>query len=232
MKSAYRKISAILCFIFIGLSSFSPALAASKDDVPKTKISDEITVATYTEENHGATVSFIDPNLQNPNNNRITPNAVINEVYDHTEYIYCYSSITSYDVGPRNSDKFLLSVARGETKSLSKAVDVSGTLSFSGSVEANVAEVIKLGLTSNVSGTIKFTWSTNRVFEGPKAPYNSRSYYAAINYDQYTSLVKRIDFYKEYNGVVYMGMTSYPTDITVSGVKRPKGVEYCVDSIQ
>jgi len=232
MKSVYRKILAVMCFIFISLSSFSPAIAATKDGVLKTKISDEVTVATYTNENRGATIGCIDPNLQNPTNNIITPYGVVNEVYDHTEYVYNYSAITAYDVGPRNSDKFLLSVARGATKSLTNSVDVSGTLTVSGSVEAKVVDVIKLGLTDSVSGTLKFTWSTTREFVGPEAPYNSRSYYAAINYDQYTSYVTKTDYYKQYNGVTYMGMVGYSTQLTVTGVKKPKGVEYCVDSIQ
>jgi len=232
MKSVYRNVLAVMCFIFVSLSSFSPANAATKDGVPKTKISDEVTVATYTKENRGATISCIDPNLQYPTNNLITPYGTINEVYDHTEYTYNYSSITAYDVGPGNNDKFLLSVARGGTDSLKKDVDVSGTLTISGSVEAKVQELIKIGLTSTASGTLKFTWSTTKVFVGPEAPYNSRSYYAAINYDQYTSYLTKTDYYKQYNGTTYTGMVGYSSQITVTGVKKPKGVEYSVDSIQ
>ena len=228
MKKVYRKIIAISCFICVSLSSFSTAFAAT--DVPETKINDPVTVATFTDENRGATISFIDTNLQKKN--LITPYGEVNEVYDHTDYVYNYSAISSYDVGPRNNDKFLLSVARGSTKSLTSAVDVSGTVSVSGNVEGKIAEVIKLGMTSSVSGTLKFTWTTNRVFIGPDAPYNSRSYYGAINYDNYTCYVTKVDYYKRYNGVTYMGMVNYSSNITVSNVKKPKGVEYSVDSKQ
>ncbi len=234
MKGISKRILVLLFAVIISFSSYTSAYATESIlNNTSTVIYNEIRLA----DNPGATVSFIDSKLfstqTSQDSNKISPMGVITEVYDHSYYVYQYNTINSYNVGPRDHDTFLLSVARGMTLNLSQSRTISTTLSFSGSVEANMASCIKLGVTGNTSGTQSFTWSTSMNFVGPDAPYNSRSYYAALNYDSTTCYLQRYDVYAQYNGPLFTGYIEYNNGTTsVSGVKIAHAVTYNIDSIQ
>lgn len=68
---------------------------------------------------------------------------------------------------PIDSQKFLISVATGQTKTLSSSTTISGTVTYTSGVSAEIKSVVNLSLTSSVSGTVSHTWGTTDVYTGP-----------------------------------------------------------------
>lgn len=155
---------------------------------------------------------------------------VITERYTHSTYTYSHQAISAYNVGPLSYNKFLISVATGQSKTLSHNVDISGTIAYEGTVSGSIKNVINLGLTGSASGTISYTYNTTTSYSGPSLPYNSRDYYGAIQYDRYTTYVNKRDYYDIYNGSIKTGTTSYAAgQVTTTGVKKPKAITYSKD---
>ena len=156
--------------------------------------------------------------------------ATVYEQYSHSTYTWYTSNITSYNSGPLNNNKFLLSVARGQTKTLTHSVGISGTVSYGVSVGADLKKVINLGLTSSATGTIDYTYNTSTSYSGPDSPYNTRDYYGAIQYDTHSTQVKKYDVYNQYNGSTKTGTNTYYVGIvTTNSVKKPKAITYSKD---
>lgn len=147
------------------------------------------------------------------------------EVTGQTNYVM--------DIGPREKETFLLSVAKGKTLTLTSSKTVSGTLSIAGEagVASPIAKIISLKFTGSISGTISKTWGTTTSYTGPTGNFNSRNYYGGINYDGVTALVKITKVYQAFdaNGSNRGEVTDTPANVTVSGVKIPKAIEWSVD---
>jgi len=236
MEKNLRKIISLVLVLAMSFAISVPAFAANTDNLTFNEV-----VVGSPKENVGATLTFIDHSLSKNRQalsvaskyNIVVPMAEPHEEYDHSYYTYDHRAISSYNVGPRINDVFLISVARGNTKTLSSTKTISGTISFTGSVDAKIKSVVSIGVGLTASGTYTKTWSTTQQFSGPSAPYNSRDYYGAINFDLYSCYVIRYDVYRQYNGSAYTGNRTYNRGITtVSGVKVPKAVEYSKDLTQ
>lgn len=82
--------------------------------------------------------------------------------------------------------KYLTSVAKGMTSTLSSAVTMSADVKVKGSVEANFLEFVKGKIESEFGTGISETISTTYEFTGPpeSSEYNSRIYYAGIINDK------------------------------------------------
>lgn len=179
--------------------------------------------------NNNATAEYVDPNISSevpaePEYGQIY------EVYSHSTYYFYSKTITGYSVGPLNNQTFLLSVARGSTKTLSHSITVSGTVSYSATLNAGLSKVINLGLTGNASGTVSYTYNTTTEYKGPSAPYNSRDYYSGVNFDNYSTEVKKYNVYNTYNGSIKTGtVTYYAGIVTTKNVKKPKVITYSKD---
>jgi hypothetical protein len=140
------------------------------------------------------------------------------------------NTITDYNVGPREKDIFLVSVPKGSTRTITGTKSVSATVSYQGSVSADIMKVINISLTNEISGSFSYTWSTSVYYSGPDGNYTTRDYYGAIQYDQYNSVVSRYDVYDVWQGTVYLGeQTVYAGDTNINGVKKPKNIEYFRD---
>ncbi|WP_156319844.1 hypothetical protein [Bacillus sp. FJAT-18017] len=188
--------------------------------------------------NPNASVDFIDPVLakegkrlkQSKDSKGIGTLGAIYEVYSHSTYVWDSSTITEYNSGPRTNDKFLVSVALGQTKTLSQSLNISGTVTYSATVSGDIAKVINVGLTGSASGTIGYTYNTTTQYSGPSSPYNTRDYYGAIQFDTHSTKVKKYNYYKTYNGSIYTGLVSYYAGIiTTDNVKKPKAITYSKD---
>lgn len=182
--------------------------------------------------NPDARVYFVDPTLMKDDS--IQPLGEQHEEYSHSYYVYSHKTMSKDNVGPRENDKFLISVARGATKKLTSSVSISATVEIGVNVGLDIEQVINWGVTGNLSGTKTYTWGRETTYSGPDAPYNSRSYYAAVNYDLYTCYVTRYDVYTIYNGSSpTLDTVEYKVGlIDVENVKIPKPAEYSIDSIQ
>ena len=80
------------------------------------------------------------------------------------------------------------------------------------------------------SPMIRKEGGVGKVFEGPSAPYNTRSYFGAIDYEQVSYVVERYDVYKVYNGTSYMYDVDYYVGLETHVLKLPIQVEYSVDT--
>lgn len=183
--------------------------------------------------NPNAKYIFIDENMKNHTSTGISIMGASREVYDHSYYIVGSKTLKDYNVGPIKNRIFLISVARGQTVFLEEEKSVSGTVTYSGTVEAEIKRVINLNFTSSISGTYTRTWKKGVSFEGPdsSSPYNSRDFYGAIDYDLYNVKVDRYDVYKIYNGNIdtEKTVTYYNSSKYINNVKKPKGIQYSLD---
>lgn len=207
--------------------------AAFAEDISTMQAKSPERVVSATTMMPGATVDFVDSTLVNGGG--IQPYGEVNEVYDHSYYVFDHGAISKYDVGPREKDKFIISVARGATASLKTKVEVNATIQFGASVSIDIKEVIAGGFKMDLSAGFTYEWEVGRTFSGPdtNSQYDSCSYYGAVNYDQYSCYIKRYDVYKRYNGNAYLQDVTYYRGVsTINNVKVPKAVEYSVFSNQ
>lgn len=222
--------------------TLSPVSAfAKKSSEPVSVLPQSYTVVHEAKGDPNAKVEFIDPKLvplassATPSkgitdSGIVTPMGNIIEVYDHSYYVVDYNQITSYNCGPIDSQKFLISVARGQTKTLSSSTTISGSVSYTSNVSADVMKIINLSLTFNVSGSVSHTWGTTDVYTGPdSSSYSHRDYYGANQYDEYSNVVHRYDVYKVYNGSAYMYNETIDAGTTTYYAKKPKQITYSMD---
>jgi hypothetical protein len=221
------------------LSSFVGGVSAKNKDQKEEDGPITIIEEHEVEGNPNATVEFIDhekakegKKIKPPAEGEIGALGAIYEVYTHSTYEYDSGTITTYNAGPISNQKFLLSVALGQTKTLSHSVGISGTVTYSATISGDLAKVINLGLTSSASGTISYTYNTTTSYSGPSAPYNTRDYYGAIQFDEYSTKVRKYNHYDTYNGSIKTGSVRYYAGlVTTSRVKKPKAITYSKDFI-
>ncbi|MGE6578500.1 hypothetical protein ACQKFM_26690 [Paenibacillus xylanexedens] len=182
--------------------------------------------------NPNATYEFVDPKLVRKNNSEITPQAGDRRIYVKSGYSVSKSVITGYSVGPIEQQTLLISVPKGKTSSKTSKSSVSGTVKFSAKADIGIKYVVNQSLTGEVSGTISKEWGTTEVYSGPpeSSAFNTRNYYAAMNYDQYNIVVVKYDYYDEYVGTVFQGRVAENAGYTyLNGTKKPIVIEYPVD---
>lgn len=223
-----KRFMSMLLAMTMVLGTGSPSYATGFDS----ESNDLSVVAVYTpDEVLGAKVTFIDSTLIN-NDSGSSPLGIISEEYDHSYYVYDHRAISQHDVGPRENEVFIISVAAGATKTLERTKTVSGTIKFdaSGTIPSALKKVINIGLGLSASGTYTYSWKVGETFSGPTEPgYNTISYYGAINYDLFSCYVQRYDVYKVYDGSSYVKDVEYYVGLTtINNVKVPKAIEYSV----
>lgn len=231
-----RSVSILTAFaLTLALSPASVFAKSAPKPVPQPT---NFTVVHEAKGDPNAKVEFIDPALLPSSSSQktpevdsgiISPMGTITEVYSHSYYVVDSNQITDYNCGPIDSQKFFLSVARGETKTIDRSFELSGTVTYEGSVGADIRQLINLSLTASVSGTVTGTWSTSTVYTGPDAPYLHRDYYAANQYDKYSNVVHRYDVYKVYNGSIYMYNETNDGGTSTYYAKKPKQITYSMD---
>lgn len=224
-----RLLKKVISLILVCMLFFTSTVFAFSENFKRGALSERVVKTAEVYE--GATVRFIDETLKD----KVSIQGVIHEEYDYSYYVFDHYAISAYSVGPRCNDIFLISVAKGATKTLTQKKEVSATVTFGQSLEVGLENVIKLGVTGNQSGTVTGSWEVGLQFTGPSesSSYNSYSYYGAVNYDRYTCYVKRYDVYKVYNGTIYSYDETYYNGMeTVSNVNVPKAVEYSVGTVE
>lgn len=179
------------------------------------------------------TIQFVDNELVDANQSpKVFQTSLIGGVgtstYLYTTYTYKKHNITSYDAKAPTNQKFLVSVPNGTTVSLTKDINVSGTMSFSGSVDANVKSAIAKAFKLSASGTLSYKWTKNTKFSFPKefiGKYKICNYYTAISFDKANVTVERRDWYK-LNGIISSPYSVNRGDITIKNVYIPKVIVY------
>ena len=216
-----RMISACTACLMLFATFVFPVSANSNEATPS---------YIFDDQEGEAKVVFVDPELAQTAVSRGVPE----EVYDHSYYKYSHKTISDHDVGPRLDDKFLVSVARGETKNLEQNITVHGSISYTNSVDAEIKKLINVGLELTTSGGFSYTWTKGSTYSVPiDAEYNSYSFYGAVNFDTCSCYLERYDVYKLYNGSAYIkDITYYKGYEIVNEVNVPKKVSYSVGSMQ
>ena len=124
--------------------------------------------------NENYVYEFIDPNLAN-NNGDIVPYGLIIPEYSHSYYTYSSHSIIGYDVGPREKDKFLFSLAGGQSLDVSRTISETASLGFQASVTVGEKDVICGYLGFNASGSATVTYRIDETITAPD-DYDTYSY--------------------------------------------------------
>ena len=182
------------------------------------------------ENNPNAIYSFIDKNLLYEN--LIQPMALITEEYDHSYYSQNSTTKVAYRVGPVENVQHQFDVPKGSTQIKTISFSGTGSIQYSGSVSAEIKQIVNLSLGATSSGSVSLSYSRTDSFSGPpeSSQYNARGYYTAKDYDQYTVVVDKYDVYRIYNnGVFSRYETYYVGTVTVSNVKKPISIEYTKD---
>lgn len=116
--------------------------------------------------------------------------------YLYSYYTYVSHRITAHDSLPRTGDVFLLSVARGQTKTVSSTKRTSATISFSGTANADLKNAIAAKVGANASYAITVSVTSSQSFSFPDGyPGNSASFYLACGFDKYEFTYYRYDVY-------------------------------------
>lgn len=231
-------ISLLSLVLFFSVATSGSALATNTIN-DKSETGDITIVEEHESQgNPNATVEFIDltkvkegPRVVKSNGtDDVGTLGVIWEQYTHSTYTYSHHAISAYNVGPLSNNKFLISVATGQTKTMSQSVGISGTVSYEATISGGLKDVINAGLTGSASGTISYTYNTSTSYSGPSLPYTTRDYYGGIEYDKYTTYVNKRNHYDVYNGTIKTGTVSYDAGtVTTTGVKKPKAITYSRD---
>ncbi|OME90021.1 MULTISPECIES: hypothetical protein [Paenibacillus] len=217
-------LSSILSCVLI-FAVFTSIVSAEESTEQEPQWSEEIVVATPEGQPH-ARIEFIDETKLN----QTTPFAGDRRVYRSSFSEVAKNTITAYNIGPREKDIFLISVPKGVKKTISDSKSVSASVQYSGSVSATIKSLINIELTGGASGSFSNTWSKTVEYTGPEGNYTTRDYYGAVNYDQYSTVVKTYDVYDEYLGSAYLGrVNDLVSTQTITGTKKPKAVEYYRD---
>lgn len=189
--------------------------------------------------NRNAKVSFVDPLLKGVSNkigfttqtNAVSPMGVISEIYDHSTFTYRTSTRTAQLVGPREKEVTWKTMARGESYAVTDSTKLTGTVKIEGTVKAGIPAIVNQTLTASVTGSIEKYWSSTTTLYGPAttSSYNTRLFMHAVDYDQYSFVLNRTDYYKVYNGGAYYYTTTYSGTEYVPSVKSPVFMSYSKD---
>lgn len=190
----------------------------------------EIVNIYYPEGQQNVLIKFVDEQLNSNYNEEIQNRGSVVETieYDYSYYEYKNYAITTYDYGSVFNQKTLITVSKGSKKKLDKSVTTSTTVGFNGSVDGKIKELINLKVTANAQGTYSHTWSSGAEYDGPSesSSYDYFTYYGGLRYDLATFYIYRYDVNKVYYNGVYSHSTTSKSQISVTGVKIPKVVEY------
>ena len=165
------------------------------------------------------------------------------EEYQYSSYTHRGSTRQASNVGPRQNDQFIVSVAKGQTVSITGSKTITGTIEASAGYSATLNSSVKkavlrtiataFSLSFSGSYSVSKTVSVSNTYSGPgeSSAYNTRSYYIATNYDSYNSVVRKIDYYNQVNTTTgeIVGQTSYYTDISCYQVKVARPESYSID---
>lgn len=234
MKKLYQVFAIILSVLTVttvSLANETNAQAAS----PKSATT--ITEIYSTPINDKVTIDFVDESLvgtkkleTSSQSGVIAPMGVITEVYHHSYYGIRSYSRTGQAVGPRMNEVTYASLARGETRTVTDTTTLTGTVTISGTYNVNAINLVKASISGSVSGSISHTWSTTTTLTGPNAPYNTRLYSHAVDFDQYSYILNKYDVYYIYNNGSYYSEETYNGGtVTMNAVKKPIFVSYSTD---
>lgn len=131
--------------------------------------------------------------------------------YSKTTYDVVNSRILQYDALPLTNQTSLISVAKGQTKTLSTSTTQTSTVTTKWEVSLPILKLINLTLTSTETGTVTKTYSTSTLYTGPEAtsPFNTRTYWSAVTNDLHELTVQETNHYIVY--VYANDGTGYPT---------------------
>ncbi|WP_157136319.1 hypothetical protein [Paenibacillus sp. Aloe-11] len=140
---AAKRIAWNFCAVYSALTIQNTTVEIAEpniQDVPTSAIT-----RFETQGNPNARVEFVDPKLVQKNS-VITPQAGDRRVYVKSEYSLGSNKITGYSVGPIQKQTLIISVAKGRTATRSSSLTVSGTVSITATVDANIAYIVKESL--------------------------------------------------------------------------------------
>jgi hypothetical protein len=160
-----------------------------------------------------------------------------------TNYDVVGKTLVQANYTPVMNQVFLISVAKGQTQTMSQSKTIEHKIETSASVSVNLPLFGKIGLATvgTASGTTTTAYNTTTVYYGPElsSPYNSRKYYTGDVFDLYNVTIheykythKYIDLYD--NGYFLHTTESYTTEdhgTYNEQVKVPHVVEYTVDAL-
>lgn len=169
------------------------------------------------------------------------PNMRTTSCYNGATYTAVSSKLVQYDAKPMTNQTFLISVAKGQTMTLSNEVTVSETVEVSTTVESGILDVINFKLTTTYTGTVSRKYNTTTQYSGPdsSSPYNSRSFFSGAIFDLYDVTVNKKGHYTKYVDVYNNGVYSYSYNYnydqdlgnTVHKAYKPIIVTYSIDSL-
>lgn len=134
--------------------------------------------------------AFVDPDLATPKTR------ASGDTYLYSYYKYVSHTIKNYDIAPVQNGVFLVSVARGQTKSTTKKVTNTGTIGYEADASVDLRKAISAKIGANASHEVTVSVTTKEEFTFPAgASGNSVSFYLGIGYDEVAYIYEIYDVY-------------------------------------
>lgn len=151
------------------------------------------------------------------------------DTYLYSYYKYVRHVIKRYDITPAQNGVFLVSVARGQTKSTTKTVKNTGIIGFKADASVDFRKAISSKLGANAQYELTVSVTTEEKFTFPAGePGNSASFYLGIGYDEVTYTYDIYDVYLGSGSGGGMGTGNYTKNRATVGttIDSPKKVVY------
>ena len=166
---------------------------------------------------------FVDPDLVTPKTR------ASGDTYLYSYYKYVSHTIRKYDISPAQNGIFLVSVARGQTKSTTKTVKNTGTIGFKADASVDFRKAISAKLVANANHEVTVSVTTKEEFTYPVGESgNSVSFYLGIGYDEVAYIYDIYDVYLGSGVGGGMGAGNYSKIRATVGttINSPKKVVY------
>lgn len=133
---------------------------------------------------------FVDPDLVTPKTR------ASGDTYLYSYYKYVSHVIKRYDIRPAQNGIFLVSVARGQTKSTTKTVRNTGIIGFKADASVDFKKAIASKVGANAQYELSVSVTTKEEFTFPAGESgNSASFYLGIGYDEVAYIYDIYDVY-------------------------------------
>lgn len=128
--------------------------------------------------------------------------------YMYSYYKYVSHIINKYDSRDTINPVFLLSVARGQTLSVTKTVKTSGSIEFRAGISTGIKDLIAEKVNASSKYVCTFSVKKTEEFTFPEgATGNTVSFYMAIGYDETKFTVDRYDVYMKDETIGGLGIS-------------------------
>lgn len=154
------------------------------------------------------------------------------EKYSHSVFKATGWKLSGEQVGPVEKQVCYDSRAKGESYTKETETEITAYLKISTSIKTGVRFLVEGKLNAEAGGSYTYKWKNTTKLNGPpeSSNYNTRLFYHAIDYDEYSFNVKELRYYNVYDNYGnYLHGKVEIENIPKFTVKKPIKISYSKD---